>query len=85
MNNIQPTSKIFSGTSSHQSITLHGEGLKINGMAGNHIVDIGINMEDISNEAVSALKTIVADSALEDDCNINESNVIIPIVQERKF
>ena len=54
-------------------------------MAGNHIVDIGINMEDISNEAVSALKTIVADSALEDDCNINESDVIIPIVQERKF
>ena len=54
-------------------------------MAGNHIVDIGINMEDIANEAVSALKTIVADSALEDDCNINESNVIIPIVQERKF
>ena len=54
-------------------------------MAGNHIVDIGINMEDISNEAVSALRTIVADSALEDDCNINESNVIIPIVQERKF
>ena len=43
-------------------------------MAGNHIVDIGINMEDISNEAVSALRTIVADSALEDDYNINESN-----------
>ena len=86
MNNIHyTTSNIFSGTSSHQSITLHGEGLKINGMAGNHIVDIGINMEDISNEAVSALKTIVADSALEDDCNINESNIIIPIVQERKF
>lgn len=73
------------GTSSHQSITLHGEGLKINGMAGNHIVDIGINMEDISNEAVSALRTIVADSPLEDDYNITESNVVIPIVQERKF
>ena len=79
------TSNIFSGTSSHQSITLHGEGLKINGMAGNHIVDIGINMEDISNEAVSALRTIVADSPLEDDYNITESNVVIPIVQERKF
>lgn len=54
-------------------------------MAGNHIVDIGINMEDISNEAVSALRTIVADSSLEDDYNITESNVVIPIVQERKF
>ena len=86
MNNIHHiTSNIFSGTSSHQSITLHGEGLKINGMAGNHIVDIGINMEDISNEAVSALRTIVADSSLEDDYNITESNVVIPIVQERKF
>ena len=73
------------GTSSHQSITLQGKGLRIGGLKGNHIVDIGISMEEIKDETLTVLGTVVADLEEEQDCNLTESNVVIPIVDERKF
>ena len=73
------------GTSSHQSIILEGKGLRIGGLKGNHIVDIGISMEEIKDETLTVLATVVTDLEEAQDCNLTESNVVIPIVDERKF
>ena len=54
-------------------------------MEGNHIVDVGINMKDISDEAIAALRTVADDPIVEEDYSPEESNIVIPIVQERKF
>ena len=73
------------GTSSHQEITLPGQGLKIGTLAGNHIIDIGINMEELSHELYSALGAFVANSALDNDDAQSDNSVVIPIVEGRKF
>jgi len=73
------------GTSSHQEITLPGKGVKMGTLAGNHIVDIGINMTELNKETYSALDSIVADLGRDSDDALPDSSVVIPIVEGRKF
>ena len=69
------------GISSHQNLTITGEGIKIAGLSGDHYVEIGINMANLTAEDEAALRDLENDKEIEDDMN----NVIHPVVLHRDF
>ncbi len=68
------------GTSSHDKIIVHGEGIKIAGVQGDLHYEVGINLEEVDAETVTALSSLAPPD--EEDCS---NDVIEPIVRERNF
>ena len=74
--------KIPPGTSSHQTITLPGHGIRREGLYGNQIVEIGIDTLDISERD----KTVLEDLKNKLNPSGEESTVAItPILHNRSF
>ena len=75
---------IPAGTSSHQMLTLPGEGIKISeSLEGDHHVEIGINMDLLTKRDKNFLKR----SAAEDTTSTEneEDDVIEPVIVKRDF
>ena len=70
--------KIPAGTSSHQTITLPGNGIRREGLYGNQIIEIGIDTMDVNERDKSLLEELKTKIPL-------DSNVITPIVHNRSF
>ena len=74
--------KIPPGTSSHQTITLPGNGLRREGLYGNQIVEIGIDTTDISESDKSVLEDL---KNMENPSKEDSKVTITPILHNRSF
>lgn len=70
------------GTSSHARLTLPGEGIRMPGLSGDHVVEIGINMESLSESDEELLRDHTESRVAEE---VNDDEVLIPVVFERNF
>ena len=70
--------KIPPGTSSHQKITLPGQGIRREGLYGDQIVEIGIDTSNIKEPDRTLLEDL-ATSVTDSGC------AIVPTVISRKF
>ena len=70
------------GISSHTILSLRGEGIKIAGLDGDHHVEIGINLEELSKKDESYLKEL---NTNDDTTPSDSEEIITPIVVNREF
>ena len=72
------TVRIPGGTSSHQTVTLPGNGIRREGLYGNQVVEIGIDTMDVDERDKPFLEEMKSEKN-------NPVNVITPLVHSRSF
>ena len=77
---------IPAGTSSHQMLTLPGEGIKISeSLEGDHHVEIGINMNLLTNRDKKSLEKCSKTDEDNTSAVNEEDDVIQPVIVHRDF